>query len=202
MIDPFTTSNILYYIQTYGYIAMFVLMIAESQIVVYVSAFAASQGFFNIYMVSVLAFLGIIIPDIILFQMGRRGVRFTKKLQKNKHIDFVKKIVYHLEEKPIRSLAVIKLLPIIPWPGIVLTGTTKISFRKFMLISAVISVLEGGFFIITGYYSGIALNVFARDLKLGSYGLLIVLIIGIAAWFAFNKASNRLTKEFEKELKH
>lgn len=199
--DIFTTANILYYLQTYGYVAMFMLMIAESQIVVYVSAFAASQGFFDIYAVAILAFLGTILPDIVLFFMGRKGIRFTNRLQKNKNVEFVKKIVYYVEEKPFRTLAVIKLLPIIPWPGIILTGTTKISFKKFILISAVISLIECGFFLLTGFYSGIALNVFARDLKLGGYTLLIVLIVGLVVWSIFNKASTHLSKELTKNIR-
>ncbi len=199
--DPLTTSGILYYLQTYGYLAMFILMIAESQIIVYISAFAASQGFFNIYAVSILAFLGTIIPDIILFSMGRRGIRFTRKLQKNKHIDFVKRIVYYVEEKPLRSLSVIKLLPIIPWPGIILTGTTKISFKKFIILSSVISIFECGFFLVLGFYSGIALNVFARDLKFGSYALLLVFVVGAIAWFIFKKTSEAIAKKLEKGMR-
>lgn len=199
MIGVFTTSNILYYLHTYGYVAMFILMFFEGPVTTYLAAFGASQGFFNIYAVTILAILGNILPDVVLFYMGKNGMKIAK-LRKNKNIGFVKKLMSYVEEKPVRSIAIIKLLPVIPWPGFILTGTTKIPFKKFISVSALIGAFICLFFVVTGFYSGIAINILIHDLKLGSYALLIILVVGLVVWFVFDKLSKKFVREFEKRL--
>ncbi|MDE1849041.1 MAG: VTT domain-containing protein [Nanoarchaeota archaeon] len=154
-------SNFLWltlFVQTHGYWIVFLLMLLEGPIVTAAASFAASLGVFNIYVIFVLSFFGDFIGDIVLYYLGRFGRRSLIDRYMLKH-HLGKKIVLKVEkllgENSFKALLLIKVVPPLPVPGLILTGVSKLNVKRFLFASVVINIFYSLAFVLVGYYSGI-----------------------------------------------
>jgi len=164
---------------------MLLATIIEGPIVTAAGAFAASLGIFNLGLVILISFLGDIIGDTIYFYMGRFGRRPI--IDKYGHRFGLKKarirsIEKHLKNHFMKTLAVIKLTPLLAPPGIMIIGASKISFWKFWSKTMFIIIPASLFFAIIGYHFGLATDSFFKYYKIARWLLLfiIILVAGIA----------------------
>lgn len=108
------------------------------------AAFLASLGFFNIFFVAILGWLGDTIGDIIFFCIGRYGLKFLQKksvINEEKRENILHKIEILVEKNFLLSLIFIKFTPYAPMIALPYLGTNKnISFLKFTFTTALLSL--------------------------------------------------------------
>jgi membrane protein DedA with SNARE-associated domain len=184
--DLSSPASILAIIEANGYFIMLVLMILEGPIITYISAFAASLGVFNVYAVFILSVLGNIIPDIVLYSIGKisssgKTNNFLKSLGLTK--ERINKLEKKFRKHAVKSIIFVKFVPGFPVPGLIFTGFSKINFKKFFLTCLIINVVGSIIFVSLGFYSGIAAENFLKYLNLKEYILIGLVVLSLALYF-------------------
>lgn len=161
MLNPmdFTDPHILSYIKAIGYPTMLVLMVAEGPITTILAAFAASLGFFNIFVVFGLSMLGDILGDILLYGIGYSGG--AKTLEKaEKFLKIKPEIVVKLENLFARhgkkTIFAVKSTTGLCWITFIAAGTVRMNFKNFMAGSFLGGIFWSGFLVFMGYFFGYA----------------------------------------------
>ena len=155
--DISTFTFLFSFVQSHGYFVIFLIMILGGPGVTAVAAFVASFGLFNVYLILLFSFLGNIIGDLIYFYIGRTGRRiiidkYSERFKINKH--HLKKLESKIHEHPGKALTIIKVIPPLPAPGLVLVGAINMPLKKFLFFSVIISFFYSLFFVLIGYYLG------------------------------------------------
>jgi len=199
MIDQTSFSAILTLLQDHGYAIILLLMIIDGPIVAYAAAFAAALGFFNIYVILILSVLGNLIPDIILYSIGRsmRTKNITKVLNflglTNKKIEIIEgKLKRNLKKTLIFS----KLVPPLPVPAMMLSGFVKVNFKRFFLITTIFNIFASIIFVASGYYSGFATNNTLEYFKLQEILLPLLIILVVIIYFFIKWLYKKMAKYF------
>lgn len=193
-------AGMLQFLQTSGYGIMFILMLIEGPIVTYVAAFAASLGIFNIFYVFILSFFGDFLGDLIFFFIGRISKETTVEKYESKSLNPTKisRLKMFLERNPGKAIAVIKLTPFLPVPGLILTGASNINLKKFVIYSVLINIIYSLTMVLLGFYSGVAFLTIAKFVKYAEYLIAgtILLIIGVV--FLVKFISKKISSKIEK----
>lgn len=192
--------TLLSFLQANGYAIMFILMVIEGPIVTYVAAFAASLGIFNVYYVLIISFLGNIIGDIVVFYMGRFGRRYVIERYVSHWLKAkkIKKIRKYLKENPGKTIAVIKLTPGLPVPGVMLTGVSEIPFKTFLYYSSILCFGYSLTMTLLGFYSGIALGSLPKYIRGAEYVIIGVLLFAIIIYYLMKYVSKIIATKIEK----
>ena len=199
MINILAAANVVNYLQTYGYIVMFVLMFIEGPIVTYIASFIASQGFFHIYWVLLLSIIGSFLPDVFLFWIGRLGMGSKVLNKKGKLMAVLREILSHMDKHPGKSIAIIKMVPGVPVPGLILIGKTNIKFLKFVMYILMVGIPYALFFTALGYYSGLTFSQVSKYMRIE--GIILIAILAAFLFFMVNKMSPKIAEKLEKDLK-
>ncbi len=174
--------QILTYIKTIGYPTMLILMTVEGPIATILAAFAASLGFFNIFIVFGLSMLGDILGDIILYIIGYAGG--ARILAKAERILKVKpEIVAKLEKLFLlhgkKTIFAVKATTGLCWITFIAAGTVRMKFQKFFLGSFLGGIVWSSFLVAMGYFFGYAFE------KINDYIEYAGIIIFAAAIFFY-----------------
>ena len=108
------------------------------------AAFLASLGFFNIFLVMILGWLGDTLGDVILFCIGRYGIKFLEKKATKITAEKSKNILTQfdslIEKNFFLALIFIKFIPYAPMIALPYLGRTPIKMRKFVFCTAILSL--------------------------------------------------------------
>lgn len=168
------------WIIAHGYILMFLLMMIEGPVITAAGAFVAALGLFNIWIVLILSIFGNLIPDIIFYSIGYFGrEKFINKYQK--YLGLKKGNIEYLENMinthAIKSLVLIKLVPFLATPGLIMVGLTKMDIKKYIKWSLIITVPSSLIYLIIGYYFGTAYDKIEHYMNIGGYLIVTFLIL-------------------------
>ncbi|VVB79872.1 SNARE associated Golgi protein [uncultured archaeon] len=184
-------------LQVHGYLFIFLLMLIEGPIITAAAAFAASLGFFNVWVILLLSIFGNLIPDTLFFFLGRSGRTkpieyFVRKfgLSKKK----IKELEKGLREHAGKTITFVKLVPPLPIPGLILTGFAKVPFKKFLYIDVIVNVIYSVFFVIAGFYLGFAASQIFSYFKIGQYAILLLIPLAILVYLVYKKLSLRIKR--------
>ncbi len=184
-----------------GYSALFIAMVFEGPVVTAAGAFAAALGYMDIYIVLVLSVLGNLLPDFVLYFVGFWGrtnlaEKYARRLGlTEERIAALEKL---LETHPGKALTIIKLLPIIPTPGLILAGATRMSVKKYVFWSLVITLPTSLFYLVLGYYFGAAYATVVRYLEYGGYFAVIAAAFFGLVFYLHRKISKKLAERIER----
>lgn len=134
----FLNPETLEVLKTGGYFAMFAAMVAEWPFVTMAAAFLASLGLFDIFIVSILGWLGDIIGDFLFFCIGKYGLNiFSKKTQIDTKAEknFIKKLDGMIKNNLLFALLIIKIIPYAPLIGLPYIGKMEISTKKYLFFT-------------------------------------------------------------------
>ena len=190
------------YLQGTSYFIIFLLMVIEGPIVTSAAAFLASLGFFNIFIIFILSLLGDLVGDCLHYTIGRYG---GHKLIKKYHKKFsvtkkdLNKTEHNLNKHFGKTMFVIKFTPLFTTPGLILMGSLKIPLKKFIIYSLLITLPRTIFFILTGYYFGIAFDKIMNYYKIGGYIIVIFVIFVIISYLIFKKISSKIAQNIYKK---
>lgn len=185
-----------------GYWFLFIAILIEGPVATAAGAFAAALGFMNVYVVFLLSVIGNLIPDIVFYAIGYWGrkqlaERYGHRMGlTEKRMKYLEDLLGHHAGK---ALTIIKLLPVLPTPGLILAGATRMPIRKYAFWSIIIILPSSLFFLIVGYYFGAAYATIDRYLHYGGYTLLGLLILFGIILYAYKKFSKKVAKEIEEK---
>ncbi|PIN90082.1 hypothetical protein COU57_04615 [Candidatus Pacearchaeota archaeon CG10_big_fil_rev_8_21_14_0_10_32_14] len=172
-------SDAVSYLEGAGYVLIFLLMLIEGPIVTVAASFLASLGFFNIFVILILSFLGNFIGDYLHYQIGYYGGekavdKYLPKSGKSKKkiLNIRKNVDNHFG----KTILFIKLTPMAS-PGLIFLGYLKVPLRRFLLYSAIISLIFSMFFVAIGYYLGYAFDNWLKYFKITEYLFYFIIIV-------------------------
>ena len=167
------------------YSLIFLCMFFEGPTIIYLCSFAASLGYLNIGIILLLGILGGIIPDLLLYGIGR-SLR-THRIEKiGAYFGLHKKKIAWLEmnikKNAIKSIFIIKLVPSLPIPGLLLCGFMRMDFKKFFLTQLSINILAPVIFALAGFYSGRLVDTILHYFRFSEL-LIVVFVVLIIAFY-------------------
>lgn len=196
-------SDALAFVQSQGYTLMFLAMIIEGPIVTSAAAFAASLGFFNIFLVLLLSILGDLVADFLYFGIGK-FVR-VKGVEKYGHYLGLKpqrleSIETHLHNNFGKTIFIVKFTPGLAAPGLMLMGALKVKLNRFIWWSFILTLPRAIFFTALGFYFGLLYDSLAKYLKWGEYTFILLIIFIFLGYLLFKKLSSKVVKDVEKKI--
>ncbi len=191
-------SIALQWIIHHGYVLMFLVMLAEGPIITAVSAFAASLGFFNIWIVFVLAILGDWGADLIFFAIGYfTRLKLVRKFGNLFGVseEKIARLKNLLETHPGKILVAAKLSPVAV-PALIIAGSSHMSVKKFAKVCLLITLPKTILFVIVGYYFGRSYDKISHYINNGSLLLFFGLMAFGLFYFVYKKLEHRVSQWF------
>jgi membrane-associated protein len=193
-------SGALAWVVAGGYVLMFVGMMIEGPVVTAAAAFAAALGYFNIWIVFIFAIMGDLAADMVYYGIGYFGrVAFVEKY--GHHIGITKQHMERLEHlihtHPKKTMVAVKLAPMLPVPGLMMIGATRMSFKRFSTMAFVITLPKVLIFMALGYYFGRAYDSISHYIENGQYFIVIALVVIVAAFYIYKKVTARISLQLE-----
>jgi len=190
-------QSILSLIQSQSYLLIFILMIVEGPVTTAAASFVASLGFLNVYIIFILSFLGNFVPDFLLYYIGRfsRGEKVERYLEKfglNK--SKIKRFDSGFKKHAGKTLVFVKLTPLLPVPGLIIAGFTKVPVKRFFFIDATFNFISAIIATLIGFYFGLAANIIFKFFKIGEYTLLLIIPLILIFYLMYKKFSPKLIK--------
>lgn len=190
------------FVQHHGYLIIFLIMFLEGPTVTAAAAFSASLGLFNIGIVILLSITADFLADLTYFFIGRK---FAKPVihKYGKHISLTKDKVNYihniLKDNLAKAIITVKITPGISAPGLIVIGSSKISFKKYLLTCLAFIIPSSLLFAGIGYFFGFAFSVYAKYMGIGKEVVIIILIF-IILLFVIRKIYLNIMRKVEKRL--
>jgi len=186
------------FIQVNGYFLLLIGMIIEGPLITTTFAFAASLGYFNIFIILLLSIVGDVLGDFLHFVAGKYlGKKVKKKFKLDKkRISFIEK---NLKNHLVKTLIFLKMIPPITSVGLLFVGSSKVKMPKLILASLLATIPLSIFYVTLGYFFGSVASGILDILKLSQYALLVLGIFAILAYFLIKKMAKK-TEKIEEEF--
>ncbi len=187
--------------QIFGYVAILFLMIAEGPLTTMFASFAASLGYFNIWIIFVIAFLGDVIGDLIHYSVGfylrkslveKYGAKWGIKKSKIKQLEnklnknFLAAMIIG---KPTAPLSTITLL---------MSGALRVPLRKFLIVSIITTLPLTILYTSLGFFFGSTLNEIIKYLEIGKYAFILIIISLVILYLIYKIVSKLITRNMRR----
>jgi membrane protein DedA with SNARE-associated domain len=183
-----------------GYVLMFIAMIVEGPLVIMAASFAASQGYFSVLIVFLLAVCGDMIGDSVWFITGYFGRQAIPSRLRNRlgiSEERLQRLKSLLERHPAKTLAAIKISPLTPIPGLLIAGGSHMSRKKFAVTISLIIIPKTVLFVALGYFFGHAYNKVSIFVNSATYALLIVVVLAILCYYGYRRFAKRIAEKIQ-----
>jgi membrane protein DedA with SNARE-associated domain len=175
-------SSTLDFVKSSSYFLIFIAMVIEGPMITASAAFAASLGYFNIYLIFGLSLFGNLIGDIVHYYFGR----FLRKAVIERYIkkrgirdNQIKKLDEKIHNNLWKSMMLIKMTPPLSTPGLLLIGSSKVPILRYMTISFITILPLTIFYTLLGFYFGFVAKTILDYFKIGEYALFFVILIAV-----------------------
>lgn len=158
--------NLVDFIKAAGYFGIFAIVFAESGVLLgfflpgdsllFTAGFLASQGYLEIALLIVLAFLGAVLGDQVGYQIGRRFgpkifIRKNSKVFNPEHLARAQKFY---EKHGGQAIILARFLPVVRTLAPILAGVGEMRYTTFLTYNLIGGALWGSGLPILGYYLG------------------------------------------------
>ncbi len=204
VIAPFfsiTFDSVLQWVLHNGYPIIFLGMVIEGPTIIAAASFAATMGYFDLWIIFLLGIFGDIVGDFIWFTVGYFG-RITV-IKRFGHFfgvsdERMEKLKALLEKHPGKIIAAIKLSPLVPVPGLIVAGSSHMSPKKFAKIITLIILPNTILFMALGYFFGKIYDKISSYINNSLYAIGVLLIAGYLAHYIYKKIAGKISKNLEK----
>ncbi len=184
---------------THGYFIFFIATIIEGTMVTIAAGVATGLGYFNIWLIILIAISGDLIADTFFYLIGYYSRSLI--IEKHGHLfgltkERVEKIEKMVHNHLIKTMVVIKLSPFIPIPGLIAIGATRVSIRRYIETSLLITVPKATFFVLLGFYSAKTYMYLSSKINNDIYIISSLILIIAIIFIIFKKISSNTTKNF------
>lgn len=198
--DVATFSGALAWVKSVGYFVIFLAMVIEGPIITSAAAFAAALGYFNIVIIFLLSIAGDLVGDYIYYGIGYFGrVQLVEKY--GHRVGLTEKRMKHMErlikKHPKKTLAAIKLAPLLPAPGLMMIGATRMSAKQYTWLTFIVALPKTILFMALGYYFGAAYDRFSTIFQNGEYFILIAVVLTVIVFYGYKKLSSVISTRLE-----
>lgn len=188
-------------ISIHGYLFVFILMVIEGPIVNAAAAFASALGFFDVYLIFILAILANLLADFVCYGVGYWGrlkvvENYGQKFGLNSQR--VAKIERLLKQNLFATIATIKIAPGLATPGLIIVGAVRVPFRKFVETNLYMTIPLALIFTVLGYYTGLANAIADKYLHHSQYWLILAVAGIIIGSYLYKKISASIARKIEK----
>lgn len=196
-------ANVLQWVLYNSYPIIFLGMVIEGPTIIAAVSFAATLGYFNLQIIFILAILGDLVGDFIWYGLGyfaRHAV-----IEKYGHFFGVSasrmdKIKHLLEKHPQKILLAIKLSPLMPVPGLIVAGSSKMSLKKFVPIISLIILPKTILFMSVGYFFGRFYNKISVYLNGSLYALGLIFLAIFFIRYIYKKGADLASEKLEQNI--
>ncbi|PIU79558.1 MAG: hypothetical protein COS72_00115 [Candidatus Moranbacteria bacterium CG06_land_8_20_14_3_00_43_56] len=183
-----TSQEFIQLLPYWGYPLMLLLMTLEGPIITIISAFLASLGYFNIFIVFSLSVLGDVLGDIVLYFIGYFGGHKIL-LKAEKFLKIKESVIEKLREKfrqnGAKIIFYVKSTTGLCYITFILAGTTRMKLSKFVKYSILGGLFWSSFLVIVGYFFGYAAEQISEYIKYAGYIILtgaVMFFIGLTLY--------------------
>lgn len=167
-----TLARALDWVIGHGYLLMFVAMVLEGPLTTVAGAFAAALGYFNIYWVMALSFLGNLLPDCLYYFLGYWGGRPV--LEKyGRPLGITRARLDRWTPLAGRHagmwLLVMKEAPLIGPTGIAVMGALGVPVHRYLWWDVAINAVTALLLSAAGFYAGRGYDQFLAYTQYGGY---------------------------------
>lgn len=183
-----------------GYAVIFIGMVLEGPMVTTAAAFAASLGYFNIFVVMAFAAAADLLADVGFYLFGRFNRAGVVERHGHK-VGFSKERLDHLEKllhtHPRKTILLLKLLPGAAVVGLPLVGATRVPLRLFVITSLSFIIPSVLLFGSLGYFFGEAYETIAAYRQNAEYFLVIGALVIVTIYYLYKKATAAYARKLE-----
>jgi membrane protein DedA with SNARE-associated domain len=178
------------------YLILLPLLVVQGPLTAIISSFMASPAGgskFNLVILYVLVVFVDMFTDTIAYFLGRYGKewlvsRYPKRISISPLRFSV--IEEYFKAEGLQTLVVGKLSHGIGWPTMIVAGSARVPYHKFMAVNTAVSVVKSAAFVALGYYYGRHYPVLLQ--YLGKIGMFFTLILAVfIAYFILTKKRRR-----------
>ncbi|HEY8750415.1 MAG TPA: DedA family protein [Tepidisphaeraceae bacterium] len=173
-----------------------------------ISGAMVAAGKMNLALACICAWCGIVGGDVVLYHIGRTfGLEVRKAPLIGRHLSQKRLDQVHalFEKYGVWVVAVGRMFAGIRGAMVVVAGTTRFTFWKFLLADGIAALFSGGLFVFLGYQFGKNMDALREHVeKAKTWTLVIVLVLaaGIGIWIYFRRRKYRADERSEKLLKN
>ena len=201
-------GHVQHWMERYGYFALFAVLfgcglgfpLPEDVPLLLAGAFVAT-GKMKLAGAAIAAWCGIIGGDIVLYHVGKAfGLEVKRLPMIGRHLS-TKRIehVHAMFEKwGVWVVAVGRMFAGIRGTMVVVAGTIRFTFWKFLLADGLAAIVSGGLFLALGYWFGRRMDWLKEHVEKGKeWSLVAVIVVGVAAgiWIYLHRRERRHGRE-------
>ncbi|PYQ58568.1 MAG: hypothetical protein DMF58_14830 [Acidobacteria bacterium] len=179
----------------FGYFAVFIGTFLEGETILVMAGFFAERGYLQIFIVALVAAAGAYTGHVFWFWLGRtKGVKLLDRFPKmKKHFGRGIRI---FERYGAPAIFITQWLYGLRVTCAVIIGISRISMLKFLVLEAITCIVWAAVISAAGYYFGRAVeSVLGRAAHIEKWGLLILVVGGIAVWLYHRLKERRAEEE-------
>src|SRR4030042_1094231 len=185
-----TSQEFMRLLPYWGYPTMLLLMIVEGPFATIASAFLASIGYFNVFIVFGLSVLGDVIGDIILYYIGYfGGSRILPKVERFLKISgaTVEKLKNKFHQNSERLIFYVKSTTGLSYITFITAGAVRMNFWKFIKNSILGGLVWSSFIVILGYFFGYAAEQISQYITYAGIAIFAGAILALLAVSLYKK---------------
>ena len=158
--------NLIEFLPTIGYIGIFAIVFAESGLLIgfflpgdsllFTAGFLASQGIFDIRILSTICFIGAVLGDSVGYTFGHKVGRrlFQRKDSLLFHKDNLMKAEKFYEKHGKKTIVIARFMPMIRTFAPIVAGVGSMDYKTFLSYNIFGGLLWGAGITVAGYYLG------------------------------------------------
>ncbi|MDO8516159.1 MAG: VTT domain-containing protein [bacterium] len=198
---PDSFAQLVSWVIAHGYTLFFIAAFLEGPIVTAAAGVAAFLGYFNIGIIITLSILGDLCADLAYYIVGyfsgksivsRYGKYFGMGPERRERIQEL------LHRHAGKTLAAIKLSPLVAVPGILLMGYVRVPVKKFIKISLLVTFPKSLLFAGIGFYSGKAYEHVAEYVANTQYIIFGATFFAICIYAGYKKLAAFIAQKIER----
>ena len=178
---------IIAFLEQYRYLALFPIAAFEGPIVSFVAGSLIPLGYFNFFLLYITLIFADIIPDVTYYFLGRFGKkkqlveRLGSKVGVTPERFGLLNELWHTHSA--KAMMITKFAYGLSTPLLIIAGLVHLPFRRFVLLSALFSMLQYGVLIGLGYFFGSYFTQVSDTLTRVQLIVAAVAVVGVAYYF-------------------
>jgi membrane protein DedA with SNARE-associated domain len=181
--------DLLHIITKFGYPSIFLITIVEGPIITVIGGFLASLGIFKFLVVYLMVVTGDMCGDILWYGLGYFGrERFIRRYGHYFGITEAheKSLERYFNNHSGKTIFLAKITHAIGLPFIIAAGLSRVSFKKFFLISLLATLPKSLVFLLAGYYLGSSYQ--NIDRLLTQFTIAVIFAVGLLGLLFYLKS--------------
>ena len=185
-------AEITAFVLAYRYWAIFPFALFEAPLMSIAIGFFAATGQLNLYFAFGIVVLGDSIGDTVLYIFGRFCRPLFEKvgLRLNLSPERARTVLDYFGKRDRRAIVISKLVHGVGFTGLIVAGSIRVPFRRFILTCVVVTILQSAVLAAVGLLSGTAYQSFAH--LLGYFDIVVAAAVVFGLFFLYRTVIGKI----------